>query len=392
VSASDGNVFIRPRWLAGQTYGGTEWCMASPAVYFYVRQKLGSATLVKPGGEWVNVASRCGSATASQNVFINSTWTLASQVQTALASAIAGVAAQVEPECPGYYAYGSYLIRGLPGQPPETRITITHSDFAASGFEVMLAGLTEQNGSVEGSITGGSQNGPGINYLTVDVGAAELDHVFQVDTSDLAEGTHEVMVVAVDGGPAEAQGACRTSFTVTRPIAASASWRDGWDWCFENTPITTQNRHECYLQLAVAEDPNGNAAYTSTVTVAPSSTGKVTVEATVDPLLWRIVSGLRSDGAAGSASQIATVELTAEVHGADVGGTGTVSAVMVVRRLGDVNGNGVVDTTDQSYMNQRLNSLWQPLADRAFDFSGNGVVDTTDRMVLQNIMNSLLVP
>lgn len=391
ASAAGGTVFVHPRWLAPRTYGGTEWRTGTAAASCYVLRKTGSATMVKPGGERLTVTCTVGGNSASRDVTIDASWTFASQIQAALMEGLTAAAKEAETGGPGYYIYGTSIIRGLPGAPAETRFVVTHPDYASSGFELILGSQTEQNGRAETIATGGKSDGPGINYLSLDIGPEALSHTFQLDTSNLALGTHEVLVVAVDGGAAEAQGYARGTVTVTGRIDVSASWQYGYHWCYENTPGNTGHRHACTLQVAIDRDVNGNSAYQVAVAVDPDSAVTAAAQATADPMVWKIVGGSRAAGAAGPEGQSATATVQVTVRGLDRGGAGQATAVITVRHLGDINNNGRIDSQDKLFLNMRLNGLGQPFGLRELDLDGDGIVTSADKLLMNLVLNGLTV-
>jgi hypothetical protein len=390
TASGGGTVAVHPHWLALQTFGGAEWNTGTAAASCYVQRKVGSTNLVKTGGETLTVTCTASGTTASRTVAVDASWTLTTQVQAAIQSAMVSAAAEAEAGGPGYYIYGTSVIRGLPGAPPETRFAVTHPDHASSGFEIILGTQLESAGHAETLATGGKSNGPGINYLYLDVGPATLSHAFQIDTAGLALGTHEVLVVAVDGGAAEAQGYARGTFTVSAPIGVAATWVDGSNWCYENTPASTCNRHLSLLQISVVHDPNGNSAYQVAVSVSPTTTA--VAEATADVMRWKIVGGQHAAEAAGPKGQSAAATVQVTVQGTDRGGTGTTTATLTVRHLGDTNGDGFVNAEDKLALNQRLNGVTSACTLRGADLDADGLVNSLDKLIVNLVLNGLTVP
>jgi len=160
-----------------------------------------------------------------------------------------------------------------------------------------------------------------------------------------------------------------------------------YDWCYQNTPQTTLDRHAVVLTVSVVQpDPNGNSSYSVAVqqTAGP---GSVTVQSTADPLVWRLVGGRRGDTAPGAV----TVEAT--VTGNEFGGQGTASETLTVRLLGDIDAGGSVGLSDKVQLNKALNGLPTPGYElRHFDLTGDGSVGLQDKVQLNRVLNGLSVP
>jgi len=159
-----------------------------------------------------------------------------------------------------------------------------------------------------------------------------------------------------------------------------------WDWVYQNAPTRTQGRHKCVLTISVTSDPNGNTTYTANVTRNAASTGEVVIESTANPLVWNIKGGQYGVDPFGA------VTLDVSVTGNEHGGTGTTTANLTVRKLGDIDGSGAVGLQDKVQMNKRLNGLATPGYDlRHFDLNGGGTVGLDDKLILNMILNGLPV-
>ena len=171
------------------------------------------------------------------------------------------------------------------------------------------------------------------------------------------------------------------------PAAITVSAALDWDWVYQNAPTRTQGRHKCVLTIAVTNDPNGNTTYTANVTRNAASTGQVVIESTADPLVWNIKGGQYGVDPFGA------VTLDVSVTGNEHGGTGTTTANLTVRKLGDIDGSGAVGLQDKVQLNKRLNGLATPGYDlRHFDLNGGGTVGLDDKLILNMILNGLPVP
>ena len=168
-------------------------------------------------------------------------------------------------------------------------------------------------------------------------------------------------------------------------IVATAATDRGW--VYQNTPVVTQDRHMVTLTISVDDDPNGNTAYEATVTVDPASAGSVIVEPTANPLLWLIKGGISG------VDPVGDVTLNVTVTGIDQGGEGETSAVVTVRQLGDVDGNGAAEPGDISLLIMALNgSPPTGYDDHAFDLDANGGAEPGDVQILINVLNGQPVP
>jgi uncharacterized repeat protein (TIGR02543 family) len=212
--------------------------------------------------------------------------------------------------------------------------------------------------------------------------------------------------------------AVTTSLTVYDSFTLTANFRQetfsvtaltSTTWVYQNTPLSTQDRHVLALTVSVMQDTWGNSGYTTTVT--QSGSGVVTPVAswtsgtTVTPTLsasWAGLSGYlvggRVNGVVNGAANLAltgsclvTVSVVGNVSGPTNPATATVT--IVVRPLGDIDGSGQLGGQDLTILNTRLNGLGiAPQTDADCDLSGDGRVTTADRVILYIIRNDQPVP
>jgi len=141
------------------------------------------------------------------------------------------------------------------------------------------------------------------------------------------------------------------------------------------------------LTIAVLDDPNNNASYSVAVQRDPLSAGQVIIEPTADPLIWTIKGGQHG------ADPIGAVTLNITVTGNEVGGTGSTTAQLSVRALGDITANGSVGLEDKLWLNKRLNGLDTPgYESRHFDLDGDGPIGLKDKLIINKILNGLPIP
>ena len=216
------------------------------------------------------------------------------------------------------------------------------------------------------------------------VGGAES---YTVPPGVLQGGRTYWLYVDTSTGPTTHRGSITVvPFTVSVSDPLTVSAQLDVDWVYQNTPLTTQDRHMATLTISVDADPNGNSQYTTLVTKL-SGPGDVTCQATGDPLVWEIVGSRRGEGSTGE------VTLEVLVTGLDVGGEGSTTRILTVRLLGDVDGNGAPEPGDVQLLINKLNGIPTPgYDDRAFDLDANGGAEPGDVQVLMNILNGLPVP
>jgi hypothetical protein len=156
------------------------------------------------------------------------------------------------------------------------------------------------------------------------------------------------------------------------------------NWVYQNTPLTTANRHNCLLTV----QPGTINSYTVGLAKL-SGPGHVTIQSTSNSLVWNILGGPASDGLAGTGGCVLEATVTDTVTGQ----VGTADVTVTVRLLGAINNAGTVTTNDRDTLAERLNGLPTPgLTDRDLDLNGDGCVTTADRVLLNRILNSLPLP
>lgn len=159
------------------------------------------------------------------------------------------------------------------------------------------------------------------------------------------------------------------------------------EWVYQNTPVWTAWRHASTLTLTVSDDPYGNTQYTSTLSADPPDA--VLLEPTADPMRW-IVRGARHD-----VGPVGDVTLVATVTGVDQGGEGDAGTGMIVRPLGDINGDGAVTAADKLEINRKLNGQTNSpgVEFDGLDLTGDGLrINAEDKLILNAILNGLVAP
>lgn len=373
------------------------------------------------------------------------------------------------------------------GRTPASTFIFRHPTAVTSPFIVglMPAPLPPISPDSSGTVFAQTSNGgPGLNYLYLDLGPDTLSHTFTFDTTALALGAHELQIVGVDGGAAEAQGYAYVDFQLTPAtlsvtpttsgsvfvtpslasytpgtpvqIVATPSFGyvfAGWfvnsgtllnylaptttldvtggcvltasfvpatlsvtasasaNWVYQNTPVTTADRHQVALTLSVT-DTWGNHSYTVTVVqdgaagvVTPTaswSSGTLVTPTGSSPVVWTVsaaaeisawlVGGRRqSDGYADTGPCTVTIQLVGDVTPAQ--NVASAQLVLTVCPLGDINGDGDLTTADRVQLRQYLNGLPAPgLTAANFRLDGDAAVTAADLALLNSILNNLPVP
>jgi hypothetical protein len=209
--------------------------------------------------------------------------------------------------------------------------------------------------------------------------------------------------------------AASTSLTVYEDFTLTASFTQeiftvvvepSGSFVYQNTPVTTLDRHVLALTVSVTQDTWSNHSYTTMVTQSGSGVVTPTESWTsgdlVTPALsasWAGLSGYlvggRVNGLVLSPGNLAltgscTVHL---VVTGDVGGSASADVTIIVRPLGNIDGSGQVNSNELAILDQRLNALdIAPQTEAECDLSGDGAVTTADRVLLNSILNGLAVP
>ncbi len=186
-------------------------------------------------------------------------------------------------------------------------------------------------------------------------------------------------------------------------------------WVYQNTPVTTQDRHAVALTIN-ATDTWGNTAYSVTVTqtgpgvVTPtltqtnSTTTELVPPTDAAPVSWTVPAasqmtaylvGGRVKGTVDDLSNIALTGLctvTVTVAG-DVGGSATATATVQVRPLGDTNNAGTVNSRSICMIVGWLNGAFAGFDPELFDIDGSGHNKNTQQITfLVGILNGNVIP
>jgi hypothetical protein len=173
-----------------------------------------------------------------------------------------------------------------------------------------------------------------------------------------------------------------------------------WDWVYPNTDVTTGGRHKSVVKVAIQSGSLFGETYTVTLQenhesltnfrIDPSEENKAMseVEGVIGTTL-DVFGGTRDAVAPGAYS------LTVTVTGATWAQMATADVPLTLRLLGDIDGDGLVNSADKLEMNKKLNGLdtLPGITLRALDLSGDGaLVNAEDKLAINQVLNGLVVP
>jgi parallel beta-helix repeat protein len=163
------------------------------------------------------------------------------------------------------------------------------------------------------------------------------------------------------------------------------------DWVYQNADGATGNRH---VRILTVEITDGEV---------PGETYQVTLEEEGGPVMHFQITQPVVMAAAAVAIDVAggnlytttapnSATLTVTVTRVTGGQEATANVDLVLRRLGDINGDSVVDTEDKLFINRFLNGIPATYPAENFDLNADTVVDTADKLLLNQMLNGIAVP
>ena len=177
----------------------------------------------------------------------------------------------------------------------------------------------------------------------------------------------------------------------TAQLTVAVRTEDDLDWVYQNTPGCLINGgHHVRLQVVVLDYAGNDTVELSVAKVAASGPGEVMIvnDPDGDPLVRYIFVGMRTDGL----RETGVLALQVTVTG-NVWGEVTTELPLVVRRLGDIDGNGGPEPADFGFLGMALNGDPPPaIHEKAFDLDANGAAEPGDVQILINILNGGPVP
>lgn len=173
------------------------------------------------------------------------------------------------------------------------------------------------------------------------------------------------------------------------------------NWVYQNTALTTGDRHRCVLTVEITGGQMAGEIYEVTIR---QNGGPVVDFQVSQPLSMagateemQIIGGrIGSSTASAAAGGVYQPHmLTVTVAGLVNGQTAPVDVPLVLRRFGDVTGDGQVNAEDKLEINKNLNGLaaMPGVGLRELDLTGDGaVVNAEDKLAVNQVLNGLGVP
>ena len=179
-------------------------------------------------------------------------------------------------------------------------------------------------------------------------------------------------------------------------LEIAAALADGEDWVYQNTQTTTQDRHASLLTVSLVSEAEPGEEYIISIEDDGPDTnftlGAVTDNRPVPQTLTVEIVGGRV-GASTIGADGAVYAATVTFEGMTSGRSDSAQVQLVLRTIGDVDGDGSLTGTDKQYFNQRLNNVSTPYTDRTFDLDGSGGAPTgTDKQVINQALNNVPLP
>jgi len=211
-----------------------------------------------------------------------------------------------------------------------------------------------------------------------------------------------------------------STFTITAPAGTlSITAYTSTTWVYQNTPVTTQDRHQISLTVSATDTWPNN---TYTVTIAQTGPGVVTPTRTwiagttltptgLAPVVWTVPAsttfsgylvGGRVSGTVNGAPNIkltGSCALTITVQGDQSGpaNLATAQATITVRPLGAISGGSTVSpTNDKKWLNGRLNGQapYTSYDSNIYNLDGHSGATSPNQKtkVLNLVLNGTIVP
>jgi hypothetical protein len=174
------------------------------------------------------------------------------------------------------------------------------------------------------------------------------------------------------------------------------------DWVYQNTPVATQDRHHSVLTVEITGGNLEGQTYAITIGQGHGPLVSFQVAQPVAivpgmPQTLNVLGGRRATTAPSPAPagvyQAYVLDVT--VTGTPILQTATAEVSLVLRALGDIDGDGLVNAADKLEMNKKLNGLANlpGITLRDLDLSGDGaLVNAEDKLTINQVLNGLTVP
>jgi len=180
-------------------------------------------------------------------------------------------------------------------------------------------------------------------------------------------------------------------------LEITAAVTPGEGWVYQNTQTTTADRHASLVTVSLLSEAHPGEAYAVSIADNGPDGSNFTCGTPIDnrpgeqTLTVPVVGGRAGASTPGPDGDPYTVTVT--VEGQTSGQVAMAHVPLVLRMLGDVNGDGTRTGSDKQYFNQRMNNASTPYPDRCYDLDGSGGVPTgTDKQVMNQVLNNVPLP
>ena len=153
-----------------------------------------------------------------------------------------------------------------------------------------------------------------------------------------------------------------------------------YNWCYENYSKTTNYKNKSILKIELLQDNLINYTYNIYITKSKFSNGDGKIQSTSNAWKFDIVGLTKGN-----------LIISIIVEGIENGGIGFAETEILIRPIGDVNGNGYVNASDKLEINKVLNGLQTLYNTRELDFNGDGSVTAEDKFIINKILNGIKI-
>ena len=236
-------------------------------------------------------------------------------------------------------------------------------------------------------------------------GVAVRQELFRFQVTGLAEGQVTVSVLPDDligtdfllhqtEDPDVDYAAASLAIAVGEAVPLEITATLDHPWVYQNTAATTGDRHKSVLTVEILSGAEPGQTYAITIGQDGHAVTDFQVTQPVaitpgTPQTVNVLGGRRDISTAGNYT------LNVTVAGTPGGLTATANVSLILRKLGDIDGDGAVTASDKLEMNKSLNGLatLPGIGLRELDLTGDGTtVNAEDKLAINQVLNGLVVP
>jgi hypothetical protein len=176
-------------------------------------------------------------------------------------------------------------------------------------------------------------------------------------------------------------------------LSISAAAADGQEWVYQNTPVVTQDRHRGALRVTILSEAQPGEGYLVTLDEnGQTGMADFTVAAVefADGGLTVSLAGGRVGASTPTAPASASLRVT--LTGLSSGQSASAVFPLQLRRLGDIDGNGVVNAVDLWNFERRMLNVAVAYPERCFDLTGDGLINAVDVLQMRRLVNGVPIP